>query len=198
MGNETPPSSKKSSGWCGWTETLGKWANDPALHYKIIWAIIQILVIGYCGAALGLSYEADTLGAFDFAVVWLLILVIILSVFGTCFMCRKKAGRLHLGIFIGVSAMMSNIMLIISIMSGQDLATRDDNNLPSQEENAVAVLALFCSLAYAILAYLMFKHRKKIVPVWDNFVELTGSKYNDGVTYGEDDNKEEGFDSLNV
>ena len=44
----------------------------------------------------------------------------------------------------------------------------------------------------------MFKHREKIVPVWDNFVELTGSKYNDGVTYGEDDNKEEGFDSLNV
>ena len=195
MGNESPPTPIKPSGW---KAKLVAWWSDPALHYKIVWAIIQILVMGYCGAALRLSYEADTIGAFDFAVVWLLVLVILLSIFGTCFLCRKKPGRLHLGIFIGVSSMMSNIMLIISIMSGQDLATRDNDNLPSQEESAVAVLALFCSLAYAVLAFLMFKHKEKIVPVWDNFVELTGSKYNDGVTYGEDDNKEEDFESLNV
>lgn len=179
----------------GVPETLIKHAKNPSIWHRYVWAFIQILAIGYCIAALKLAYEKGTVASFDFVVVWLLVLVVLLSIGGTCFLCKHKTGKLHLGIFIGVSAMMSNLMLIISIMTGQDLATRDADNIPSQQESAVAVLAVFCFLAYGILAILMFHFRENICPTSTNFVELSHDGFDDAVTYGEEKTE---FDSLNV
>ena len=53
-----------------------------------IWVVVQIFLFAYCIASLNLISIEGTLAAVDFAIVLLLIIGIILSIFGTCVLVR--------------------------------------------------------------------------------------------------------------
>ena len=112
-----------------------------------IWAVVQIFLFAYCIASLNLISIEGTLAAVDFAIVLLLIIGIILSIFGTCVLVRHMSP-INLGIFIGITVMLANQMFVISIMTGQDLATRDSDNKPHTQESSVAFLGAWCFLSY--------------------------------------------------
>ena len=83
----------------------------------------QIFLLCYCISSLSLISIDSTVAAVDFAIVLLMIVGIILFVGGTCFLVRFMSP-LKLGIVIGTSLILANQMFVLSIITGQDLATR--------------------------------------------------------------------------
>ena len=128
-----------------------------------IWVGAQVFLFSYCTASLTLVAQEGTIAAVDFAIVLLLIIGIVLSIFGTCVLVRYMSP-INLGIFIGISLMLANQMFVISIMTGQDLATRDVEKKPHPQESSVAFLGAWCFISYLFVASVLWCFREHLAP----------------------------------
>ena len=111
--------------------------NVGKLQYIVCGGWLKFFLLCYCISSLSLISIDSTVAAVDFAIVLLMIVGIILFVGGTCFLVRFMSP-LKLGIVIGTSLILANQMFVLSIITGQDLATRDTQKKIHPEESAVA------------------------------------------------------------
>ena len=149
--------------------------SDPMGCRKIaiycLWGVAQIFLLCYCISSLSLISIDNTVAAVDFAIVLLMIVGIILFVGGTCFLVRFMSP-LKLGIVIGTSLILANQMFVLSIITGQDLATRDTQKKIHPEESAVAFLGAWCCLSYLIVAAIFWYCREYLAPLKQNFTNI--------------------------
>jgi len=103
----------------------------------------------------------------SFAILWGLILLICISVYGTLVM-RKYRDTLNVGIFLGMVAMMANMLFMIFCLFCA-LAANDDGD-QHHLDRAVAAFTFFAFLNYVFLFIALFLYRAMLYDVEDGTV----------------------------
>lgn len=125
-------------------------ANKPKV-LTIVWLLVQVFVI--CVLVSGIAVSGDV--AYRFMGIFVGLVCMCVSCFGTIIL-RKYRTPFHHGILIGVSSMMTVLMLMNTVASG----TREPY---SPAEGAVLTFSLFLFFLYFVFSILLIKWRDDII-----------------------------------
>ena len=154
----------------GWFRRASEWMEIyvPENSYMFMWAAIQLLLIGFLIFAFVLISAKDTIGAVSLALFALTFAAVVYSVIGSIALFSKTLrNRFSYGYFVGSSAMLASEMLLISIITGHDLAVQDKDDVPDAAESGVSIFAVVLAACYISISLLMWLRSSAILQSWE-------------------------------
>jgi hypothetical protein len=137
--------------------------------------IIQVTL--FCFMVSACKAAADSLSkGYGFTAVWSFLLATALSAGGTLVLRRiDYRTPLAVGFLIGVSALMANLMLVVAVVSGSNLAMWGAPTLPSSES---------ATQAFAVILFLLYSAFTLFVAAWRDILlppPMAGQDVNTGL-----------------
>ena len=120
----------------------------------VIWLFVQLFVIGFLVSAFSVVGSAQ-FGALKFAAVWVLLLAIGMTWFGTQTL-RKFRSDLAIGSLIGAAFFMAQIFLILAVFAGEDAALEAGSlTAAPASEKATGAFSALLFVSYSAFALLL-------------------------------------------
>lgn len=131
-------------------------------HFKIIkavWIAIYVFAFAFVISALAVVGDSES-KAYNFAAIWLALLVIAFGIGGTMVLYRFRTA-LSVGFLIGASFMFSMQCLSLAVLSGGNVSNPLEDK-PSSEK-AVVAFAVFLFLLYGAFSILLAVWRDDVI-----------------------------------
>ena len=154
-------------------------AATPVAKQKIltvVWLLIQVCVFAFVVTSFVVP-SGHLPPSYEFLAVFDALLVLALSVGGTIVL-RKHRTPGALGFLVGVSLMMSLVMLQNAVLAGGDLS-KEDSTHHTSSVTAVCAFSVFLFLLYAVFTAMLATWRGVLV-TFDRFEEEEGGTSRDG------------------
>lgn len=136
--------------------------------HEYVWGTTQLLLVLFIGFACSLLTENETNGAVLVALFVLVAASVLFSITGSAILFSKLRSQFTFGVFVGASACLASEMVLISIVTGHNLAkTHTKDDIPNPTENGVSTLAFLLSITYIVVATFMWLKREKIIKSWN-------------------------------
>lgn len=137
---------------------------------KCLWIIAQALLFAFCVAAFIYATDGATgiagEGVVAFAAIALLVFALFTSVAGSCILWKHQT-QFHIGLLVGVLAILCNQLLVVAVMTGQDLSLQrergEDPNESATNGGIVCVFAVILLLFYMAVTVDAWRSRHVII-----------------------------------
>jgi len=131
--------------------------------FRYNWVAVQLLSFCYAICCFAGAAQSDSKG-YGFLAVWSMLMVLAYSAGGTLILRRLDYRTpLAVGFLIGVGAVMVNVMLLVAVVSGSNLA-KFGSPISPPGEGAVQAFAVLLLLGYSTFTAFTVVYRDTLLP----------------------------------